>query len=197
MFSGNLARAASHSAPRRLGAPRRVLSVLALGSIAAFLAWPLVNPHVDPASAYLLHGEQSADAQEFSVTGDAGQIIRDGSWSVTRSARASAPAVGTPDPGTAQAIARDLVTARGWDEGEYRCLHALWMRESGWNHFAQNPSSGAYGIPQSLPASKMASAGDDWATNPETQIRWGLGYIEARYSTPCAAWGHSEEKNWY
>jgi hypothetical protein len=71
------------------------------------------------------------------------------------------------------------------------------MRESRWNHVAENPSSGAYGIPQALPGSKMASAGDDWATNPETQIRWGLGYIDARYGSPCAAWEHSEEKNWY
>ena len=131
------------------------------------------------------------------MTGEAGQVIRDGSWSVTRPASATAPAVGTPDPGTAQAIAYDLVTSAGHSDTEYRCLHALWMRESGWNHFAQNPSSGAYGIPQALPASKMASAGADWATNPETQIRWGLGYIDARYGTPCAAWEHSERKNWY
>ncbi len=83
------------------------------------------------------------------------------------------------------------------DEGEYQCLHALWAKESGWNHFAQNRSSGAYGIPQALPGAKMASAGEDWATNPETQIRWGLGYIDARYGSPCAAWQHSQQKNWY
>lgn len=197
MFTRNLAHPASHSPQRHFGVRDRLLSFLALGSVAAFLAWPLVNPHLDPASAYFAHGEEVGDTQEFTVTGDAGQIIRDGSWSVTRAASATAPAVGTPDPGSAQAIARELVVARGLDDTEYRCLHALWSRESGWNHFAQNPSSGAYGIPQALPATKMASAGDDWATNPETQIRWGLGYIDARYGTPCAAWEHSEAKNWY
>jgi hypothetical protein len=76
-------------------------------------------------------------------------------------------------------------------------LSALWKKESGWNHFAMNRSSGAYGIPQALPGEKMASAGSDWATNPATQIQWGLGYIEGRYGTPCAAWGHSQAKNWY
>ena len=109
----------------------------------------------------------------------------------------SAPAAGTPDPGSAQAIAHDMVLARGWGEGEYSCLVSLWNRESGWNAFAMNRSSGAYGIPQALPGSKMASAGADWATNPATQITWGLGYISGRYGTPCGAWGHSESVGWY
>lgn len=80
---------------------------------------------------------------------------------------------------------------------QFRCLDALWMRESGWRWSAQNPSSGAYGIPQALPGSKMASAGSDWRTNPITQIRWGLGYIGSRYGTPCAAWAHSQANGWY
>lgn len=109
----------------------------------------------------------------------------------------TAPAVGRPDPGSAQAIAYDLVLAKGWDEGQYSCLVALWQRESNWNTFAMNPTSGAYGIPQALPGSKMASAGADWATNPATQIIWGIGYIQARYVTPCGAWKHSEQNNWY
>ena len=175
----------------------RVVGVIALASVAVLLAWPLANPHLDPASAFFTPQTDRADIEQLRVTGEAGQVIRDGSWSVTRPASATAPAVGTPDPGTAQAIAYELVSAAGHSDTEYRCLHALWMRESGWNHFAQNPSSGAYGIPQALPAAKMASAGADWATNPETQIRWGLGYIDARYGSPCAAWEHSEQKNWY
>jgi len=108
-----------------------------------------------------------------------------------------APAVGTPDPGTAQALAADMVAARGWDTSEYNCLYALWAKESGWNVFAHNKSSGAYGIPQALPGNKMASAGADWATNPATQITWGLGYIAARYGTPCGAWAHSQRVGWY
>jgi hypothetical protein len=109
----------------------------------------------------------------------------------------TAPAVGIPDPGTAQAIAYDMVLARGWNDGEYECLVALWNRESHWNVYAHNTSSGAYGIPQALPGDKMASVGADWQTNPVTQITWGLGYIAGRYGTPCGAWEHSERKGWY
>lgn len=96
-----------------------------------------------------------------------------------------------------RAIAQGMVAARGWGDGEFQCLLSLWERESNWNPYAENPSSGAYGIPQSLPGSKMASAGDDWRTNPVTQITWGLGYIAGRYGTPCGAWGHSEAVGWY
>ncbi|MGO3886565.1 MAG: lytic transglycosylase domain-containing protein [Mycetocola sp.] len=109
----------------------------------------------------------------------------------------SAPAVAAPDPGTAQGIAYDMVVARGWSDSEFSCLVSLWNRESGWNVSAHNASSGAYGIPQSLPGSKMATAGADWATNPATQITWGLGYIQDRYGSPCAAWGSSESRGWY
>ncbi|MFP7833852.1 lytic transglycosylase domain-containing protein [Marisediminicola sp. LYQ134] len=112
-------------------------------------------------------------------------------------APATAPVAGTPDPGSAQAIAHDMVLARGWGEGEFSCLVSLWNKESGWNTFAANPSSGAYGIPQSLPGNKMASAGGDWATNPATQITWGLGYIADRYGSPCGAWGASQAQGWY
>jgi hypothetical protein len=121
-------------------------------------------------------------------------VVRD-AYRVTM--RPTAPAVGKPDPGTAQAIAYELVLARGWDEGQYACLVALWNRESRWNVYAMNPVSGAYGIPQALPGDKMASAGADWATNPETQTRWGIGYIAARYGTPCGAWEHSEQHHGY
>lgn len=107
------------------------------------------------------------------------------------------PAAGIPDPGSAQAIAYAMLQSMGWGEDEFSCLVALWERESNWNVYAANPTSGAYGIPQALPGSKMASAGADWATNPATQIAWGLGYISGRYGTPCGAWAHSEERGWY
>ncbi|WP_395656806.1 transglycosylase SLT domain-containing protein [Nocardioides sp.] len=94
-------------------------------------------------------------------------------------------------------IARALMPQFGFSSDQFGCLDSLWMRESGWNPSAQNASSGAYGIPQSLPGSKMASAGADWATNPATQIEWGLGYIRDRYGSPCGAWGHSESYGWY
>ncbi len=101
------------------------------------------------------------------------------------------------NPSEAQAIARDLMAAQyGWGPAQFGCLVALWNYESGWNVYASNPS-GAYGIPQALPGSKMASAGADWATSARTQIIWGLGYIAGRYSTPCGAWGHVEANGWY
>ncbi|MCR2763694.1 lytic transglycosylase domain-containing protein [Microbacterium sp. zg.B48] len=103
----------------------------------------------------------------------------------------------TPDPGTAQGIAYEMVLARGWGDDQFACLVALWNRESGWRVNAYNSGSGAYGIPQALPGNKMASAGADWETNPATQISWGLGYIGGRYGSPCGAWDHSERVGWY
>ncbi len=103
----------------------------------------------------------------------------------------------TPDAGSAKDFALKTVTAKGWEYTQYSCLVKLWERESNWRWSATNKSSGAYGIPQSLPASKMASAGSDWRTNPETQIRWGIGYIDGRYGSACAALAHSDEHNWY
>ncbi|WP_241982304.1 lytic transglycosylase domain-containing protein [Cryobacterium ruanii] len=109
----------------------------------------------------------------------------------------TAPSAAVPDPGSAQAYAYDAVAARGWGEDQYSCLVSLWQKESGWRVNAENSSSGAYGIPQALPGSKMATAGDDWATNAGTQIEWGLGYITGRYGTPCGAWGKSQASGWY
>jgi hypothetical protein len=94
-------------------------------------------------------------------------------------------------------IARALLAEFGFGPEQFGCLDSLYSRESGWRVDADNPSSSAYGIPQALPGSKMASAGADWATNPVTQIRWGLGYIEDRYGSPCGAWAHSQSTGWY
>ncbi len=94
-------------------------------------------------------------------------------------------------------IGRSLLGEFGFSSDQFGCLDSLWTKESGWNVYADNPTSSAYGIPQSLPGSKMASAGADWADNPVTQIRWGLGYIQDRYGSPCGAWGHSQALNWY
>lgn len=94
-------------------------------------------------------------------------------------------------------VARAMLADYGWDEGQFSCLDNIWSQESGWRVDAENPSSGAYGIPQSLPGTKMASAGSDWRTNPATQIEWGLGYIEGRYGSPCAAWDFKKGAGWY
>ena len=99
--------------------------------------------------------------------------------------------------GSPQQVARQMLSQYGWSQSQFSCLQPLWFHESGWNVSAENPSSGAYGIPQALPGSQMASAGPDWRTNAATQIRWGLNYIHSRYGSPCGAWSHEEAHNWY
>lgn len=105
---------------------------------------------------------------------------------------------GVLEPGSSpRAYARALVARYGWDDAQWSCLSALWNRESGWTVTADNPSTGAYGIPQALPGDRMAAMGADWRSNAHTQIRWGLSYISDRYGSPCAAWAHSLSSNWY
>jgi hypothetical protein len=112
----------------------------------------------------------------------------------------SPPAAPAPAPvqpsGSAQQIAIGMLGSFGWSSSQFACLDPLWSHESGWNVTAANPD-GAYGIPQALPGSKMASAGPDWQTDAATQIRWGLGYIKALYGSPCGAWAHEEATGWY
>jgi hypothetical protein len=117
-----------------------------------------------------------------------------GSTDSTANAFTRTEDVSDDDP---RAIARALLAEFGFGQDQFGCLDALWSRESGWRVNADNPYSSAYGIPQALPGSKMATAGADWAWNPETQIRWGLGYIADRYGSPCGAWGHSQGHGWY
>ncbi|KAB1934781.1 lytic transglycosylase domain-containing protein [Micromonospora sp. ALFpr18c] len=90
-----------------------------------------------------------------------------------------------------------LMIDAGFGIAEFPCLEKLWTKESGWNHKASNASSGAYGIAQALPGSKMGSVADDWKTNPATQIKWGLGYIKGRYKTPCGAWSYFQNNGHY
>ncbi|HLS03228.1 MAG TPA: ubiquitin-like domain-containing protein [Actinomycetales bacterium] len=100
-------------------------------------------------------------------------------------------------PGSNRALGKEMAAARGWGDDQFQCLNNLWTRESNWNHTAANSSSGAYGIPQALPGSKMGSVASDWRTNPATQITWGLNYIKGRYSTPCGAWNFFQNRGWY
>lgn len=173
------------------------LIALAFFIVASFLMVNVVDPYSGAVAspdrqpfdiARYVEG-QSIIAAEASVT----VVARDGVEGIAR----LTPAAGIPDPGTAQAIAYVMVVQKGWSGSEFDCLVNLWNRESHWNVNSHNTSSGAHGIPQALPGSKMASAGPDWETNPKTQITWGLGYIQNRYGTPCGAWAHSEEHNWY
>jgi Transglycosylase SLT domain len=190
---------------------RSTLPIFASFTALAFVLVSVTSPmsQNQAAAAEITEQLNVGPTQALTVAGDySTEIVRDGFTATPKpkpvapvapaaGAGRSAPAAGVPDPGSAKAIAYEMVLARGWGEDQYSCLVALWNRESGWNAFAMNKSSGAYGIPQALPGTKMASAGADWATNPATQITWGLGYITGRYSTPCGAWQASESKGWY
>jgi len=98
----------------------------------------------------------------------------------------------------AKKVARSiLMDEYGFSETQYKCLNQLWTKESNWNYKSRNKKSGAHGIPQALPASKMNVVSTDWRTNPVTQIRWGLRYISIRYETPCKALAKHKRSNWY
>lgn len=124
-----------------------------------------------------------------------------GSTSASGGSGTSYPSTGgvVVDPAAAQAYARSALGSYGWGDDQFSCLVSLWTQESGWRANALNASSGAYGIPQSLPAEKMSAAGADWRTNANTQINWGLAYIKSAYGSPCGAWGHEMSVNphWY
>jgi hypothetical protein len=96
-----------------------------------------------------------------------------------------------------KALGCALMLEAGFGLDQMGCLDAMWTHESHWNEHAENSSSGAYGIPQALPASKMAAYGEDYLTNPVPQIRWGLNYIQSRYGSPCGAWDFWQAHNWY
>jgi hypothetical protein len=189
---------------------RSSLPIFAFLAAAAFLALSVIAPNPEALAAPRTQPTASDSGQSLAVSSDvvpggksasgepAALILRD-SYTVTKKVAVLRPAAaaGVPDPGSAQAIGHELVLARGWGEDQYSCLVSLFNRESHWNVYAGNPVSGAYGIPQALPGSKMASVGADWQTNPRTQITWGLNYIAGRYITPCGAWAASQSKGWY
>ena len=167
----------------RLLSPRRVVAavlVLAALAVAAALLLPAA-----PARAQAAPARAAGTSVALTAYTTGGHAAR---HHVTRHHRSPVA--------RAHAIARVLVKRHHWGHRQYRCLAALWYRESGWQVRAANPS-GAYGIPQALPGSQMASAGPHWRTSASTQIRWGLGYIHARYGTPCGAWWHSNAYGWY
>ena len=141
----------------------------------------MVNPSkVVAAQQQAAQQQQQAAQQQQQATGGGSTV--------------SAP---PPDPGTAQSIGYNMLPSFGFSQStQWGCLQSLWNRESGWVYDAEN-ASGAYGIPQALPGSKMASAGADWQTNPATQIKWGLGYISQIYGTPCGAWNFELANGYY
>ena len=197
-------------APRKAVRTTLILSSVAVAATGATVGGGIVanGPGVSNAAAGI------AQRPSAKLAGDVDIDIADRGKTVSRSLDTEKAdpkkkaALSTADgPATVQSenlsqsdprdIARALLSEFGFSADQFGCLDSLYMRESGWNVYADNPSSSAYGIPQSLPGSKMASAGADWETNPVTQIRWGLGYIQDRYGSPCGAWGHSQSVGWY
>jgi hypothetical protein len=142
------------------------------------------DPEIAPIEA-LLFSELSSTA-----------TVSASAMSLVSSASANVELARTPDG--AREVTKVLMDDKyGWGDKQYACLDELWIKESNWNYRASNKQSGAHGIPQALPATKMDSAGTDWRTNPVTQISWGLRYIEVRYETPCKAWAKFKRSNWY
>jgi hypothetical protein len=146
---------------------------------------------VDKTAAGRARREQVAEQQRQR----AAKAAREASQQRERAARSASRAVSYGDP---RRIAASMMSEHyGWGSGEYSCLSSLWGHESGWDVHAENPSSGAYGIPQALPGTKMSSYGSDWQDNPVTQIQWGLSYIDQSYGTPCGALSAWQSKGWY
>lgn len=116
---------------------------------------------------------------------------------LTPGSAAASSASAASSAATPRQVARQMLGSFGWSQRQFPYLNWLWNAESGWNVYAQNPYSGAYGIPQALPGAKMATAGPDWRTSARTQIRWGLRYIRGTYGSPRLAWDHEVAYGWY
>ncbi|MFC9331339.1 transglycosylase SLT domain-containing protein [Kitasatospora sp. NPDC057015] len=135
---------------------------------------------------------QAAQAAEEKRKADEAAANRSKARSAMAAVESSAPPVSV-SPGSVQELAQQIIG----DDAQFQCFSQIVKRESGWNYTATNASSGAYGLVQALPGSKMASAGADWRTNPATQIKWGLGYMNSRYGSPCGAWSFWQSHHWY
>jgi hypothetical protein len=172
----------------RMGAARREVSSLGVQQVLAERAADKAAARrAAKRAAAQRAAEQQADQQAAATPTTAPPSAGNSGSSASSPAQPS---------GSPQQIARAMLGSYGWSSSQFGCLQSLWNAESGWNVYASNPS-GAYGIPQALPGSKMASAGPDWQSNPATQIRWGLGYIKGLYGSPCGAWAHEEADGWY
>ena len=185
--------------------PHNAVSTFTASPAAVAQAAELSNNQIDT-NAALAHarraGVQRASAltqrQKIAADAKVAALSRTRAVAAQRAAREQArQGILARAQSNPRAVGRLLVFDRGWTEGQFGCLDSLWTKESGWRWNANNGSSGAYGIPQSLPGSKMATVASDWDTNPITQITWGLTYISNRYGSPCSAWGHSQAFNWY
>jgi multidrug efflux pump subunit AcrA (membrane-fusion protein) len=161
------------------------------------------NPKLVAPSKVVAAAKAKAEAAEAqaeaaaSASAAAAAAAADQAGSSTGTSTDTDTASGELSPSQAQTVAQELMPSYGFSvSSQFTCLLDLWNRESGWEWDAEN-ASGAYGVPQSLPASKMASAGSDYLTDATTQIKWGLGYIQSTYGSPCAAWDFEEANGFY
>jgi hypothetical protein len=181
-----------------------IANLVAISFVAGYAMVTVIDPYGGALnSAYAYNSTYSNTGEEDQIYGFTAQqriSFKRGGWSIVTGDEAAAIYVAnaaTPETGTIKEFAYELVLSNSWGRDQYSCLVALWERESNWRWDALNRSSGAYGIPQSLPGRKMAEMGADWVTNPETQVRWGVNYIKNRYGAPCGAMAHSNKFNWY
>jgi hypothetical protein len=179
-------------------------NLIAITCIASYAMVTVIDPYGGAlTSAYAYNSSYSDIGEDNQIYGFKSQqkiSFERGGWAIVTGDEAAAIYVAnaaTPETGSIKEFAYGLVRDNNWGRDQYSCLVALWERESNWRWDAMNKSSGAYGIPQSLPGRKMAEMGADWATNPETQVRWGVSYIKSRYGAPCGAMAHSNKFNWY
>lgn len=173
--------------------------VVALSSIASLGSKEIIALVRQTDEEAAVTAEEARVVAEAKAAAAAAKAAADAAAEAARVEQARAASLAhhqTPN-GARELGAHLAATVHGWGGGEFSCLERLWTKESNWRYDAYNAGGGATGIPQSLPGSKMATFGADYLTNPETQIRWGLDYIKRAYGTPCAAWGHSVQKNWY
>jgi hypothetical protein len=141
--------------------------------------------------------QQEVAAEKAAAARAAAKAAAKATAAKAAAAKAIQTAAVTTPSGSPQQIAQQMLSHYGWSSSQFSCLSPLWEHESGWSVTAENPSSGAYGIPQALPGSQLASAGSDWHTSAATQIKWGLTYIQGRYGSPCGAWAHEQSAGWY
>ncbi len=179
---------ATGAVTQHIGEPSSGLS--AVSQVAAAATMPDVQAPADAAISFPALDVASSASPKATEQAKAVKVAADAVKTV------ETPAV-VDDPAAAQAYAASQLGSFGWGADQMSCLTQLWQRESEWLTSAENASSGAYGIAQSLPATKMESTGSDWASNYQTQIRWGMGYIQGRYGSPCGAWDHSNSVGWY
>lgn len=162
------------------------------------LAAQLTAAHWAAARAQAARKAQAmAPAQPAATAQATPQAIPQATATVQATKPASVADAKMASSGSPPQIAAAMLASFGWSSGQLGCLDPLWEHESGWSVTADNAGTGAYGIPQALPGSRMSSAGPDWQTSAQTQIKWGLEYIKDTYGSPCGAWDHEEATGWY